>query len=908
MRIFFILFLFCFVCTTIVPAQPLTLPEIMKFKAIEDPILTRDGSRLAFTQVPDRGNPEVVVHDISSNNQFIYNLADNPAFSSDGNWLAARSVPSLKQQEDSEDKDKLKNGLILVNLETQEIETMDRVRSFLFSEEGNYLAIHFEKEEEESDDEESKKEASSWEQGAPFTLIMLDDGTRIEQERVNGFSFAPDGSFIILSATSDEGQEGILMEMQLPSQETRVLEQHEKGVFKNFVWHEEQNRVAYVAALAGEDGEPTGGRLMHLDNGGETEALVSSESLEEGWEIPIKNELVWSEDGSRLFVGLKPSKPAPEEKETESTNPYSIEALLEKKELDVWHWNDPLINSNQKKRWEDEESRTYLALYHFDNSVLVPLGDKNVKDVEPAKTGLHFLGKSDTPYLKEVTWGERYEDLYAIDGVNGDKKLVARKVTNDAATLSPGGRYIAFYSEGDWHLYDVASEATRNLTAEIAVPFANEDFDYPQDIPGYGSAGWLEDDSAILIYDKYDIWMFPTTEQEPFRLTDGEGRKEKRIYRVVRTDPEKNTFEPGASLLLSSYHDLKKNDGFYQAKVGEKGVTQLLESNHLYNFHVKAEDADVMVISREAYDEFPDLWVTNSKLESPEKISNVNPIVSERSWGTSELVEWNSVDGIPLQGVVIKPGNYDPSKTYPVIVYFYRFMSQRLNAFNQLHINHRPAFEWYASNDYILFLPDVRFEIGRPGFSAMKCIVPGVQKLIDMGIADPDAIGLHGHSWSGYQTAHIVTQTDFFTAAVAGAPVSNMTSAYGGIRWGSGLARQFQYERSQSRLGGSLWEVRDRYIDNSPLFFADRINTPLLIQHGDDDGAVPWYQSIELYLALRRLDKPGFFLQYRGEDHHLAKYPNKLDYAIKMKEFFDHYLKGEPAPVWMTEGIPYAGK
>ena len=135
-----------------------------------------------------------------------------------------------------------------------------------------------------------------------------------------------------------------------------------------------------------------------------------------------------------------------------------------------------------------------------------------------------------------------------------------------------------------------------------------------------------------------------------------------------------------------------------------------------------------------------------------------------------------------------------------------------------------------------------------------------------------------------------------------------MTSAYGGIRWGSGLARQFQYERSQSRLGGNLWEVRDRYIDNSPLFFADRINTPLLIQHGDDDGAVPWYQSIELYLAMRRLDKPGIFLQYRGEDHHLAKYPNKLDYAIKMKEFFDHYLKGETAAKWMTEGVPYAGQ
>ena len=143
---------------------------------------------------------------------------------------------------------------------------------------------------------------------------------------------------------------------------------------------------------------------------------------------------------------------------------------------------------------------------------------------------------------------------------------------------------------------------------------------------------------------------------------------------------------------------------------------------------------------------------------------------------------------------------------------------------------------------------------------------------------------------------------------MAGAPVSNMTSAYSGIRWGTGLARQFQYEKSQSRIGGSLWEKPELYIENSPVFYADRINTPLLIQHGDVDGAVPWYQSIELYLAMRRLGKDCIFLQYRDEPHHLKIYANKLDYSIKMKEFFDHYLKGEPAPEWIEKGVPYTGK
>jgi dipeptidyl aminopeptidase/acylaminoacyl peptidase len=270
-------------------------------------------------------------------------------------------------------------------------------------------------------------------------------------------------------------------------------------------------------------------------------------------------------------------------------------------------------------------------------------------------------------------------------------------------------------------------------------------------------------------------------------------------------------------------------------------------------------------------------------------------------------VEWTSDDGVPLQGVVIKPGNYQEGTRYPVLTYFYRFFSQRLHQFNEPVVNHRPSFPIYASDGYIVFLPDVRFEVGRPGIAALKSVVPGVKHLVDLGLADPDALGLHGHSWSGYTTAYIVTQTNIFAAAVAGAPVSNMTSAYGGIRWGSGLARQFQYEQGQSRLSGSLWEARSDYIENSPLFYADRVETPLVIMHGDEDEAVPWYQSIEFYLGLRRNGVQAVFLQYRGEPHHPRKYANKLDYSIRMKEFFDHFLKGEPAPEWWTNGVPYSG-
>ncbi len=315
-----------------------------------------------------------------------------------------------------------------------------------------------------------------------------------------------------------------------------------------------------------------------------------------------------------------------------------------------------------------------------------------------------------------------------------------------------------------------------------------------------------------------------------------------------------------------------------------------------------------VLFSREDYGEFPDVWVSDLSFKTPKKVSDANPQLAEFAWGTAELVEYRSKDGVPLQGVLIKPAGYVPGRRYPVITYFYERESQLLYAFNEPVVNHRPSFPIYAGAGYAIFLPDVVFTVGHPGQSFVKCLVPAVQKIVDMGVADPKKLGLHGHSWGGYGTAYMVTQTSMFAAAVAGAPVANMTSAYDGIRWESGIARQAQYEKSQSRIGGSLWEKRDLFLENSPLFFVDRVETPVLIEHGDEDGAVPWYQGIEFYLSLRREGKNVILLQYRGEPHHLQKYPNKLDYSIKMKQYFDHYLKGEPAADWIVNGQPYVGK
>jgi dipeptidyl aminopeptidase/acylaminoacyl peptidase len=514
------------------------------------------------------------------------------------------------------------------------------------------------------------------------------------------------------------------------------------------------------------------------------------------------------------------------------------------------------------------------------------------------------IGRSNLPYRQLISWDGTYHDYYLIDLRTGARTRFL-EMARFGGTQSPSGRYYAYFSNNHWYLMDTSTGHVRPLTEGLAVPFADEENDRPMPSSGYGVAGWVGNDEAVLIHDKFDIWQFSTRTGEALNLTNG--RAENRIFRIRDLAENRITFARNEQLLLTMYHDKNKNYGFYQARIGRAGTTRLLEDDARFTILGKARSNEAILFTRQRYDEYPNLWVAaDQRFRNNRQVTTLHNDLHERwNWGRAELISWLDMDGRETQGAVFYPGDFEEGKRYPVLVYYYERFSQRLHDFNHPVTNHRPNTAQYTSDGYIVFYPDVWFDVPLPGYSTTKSLVPGVQKLIEMGVADPAAIGLHGHSWSGYLSAHVITQTNIFAAAVAGAPVSNMTSAYSGIRWGTGLARQFQYEQAQSRLGVSMYENYQPYIENSPVFFANRINTPLLIQFGDKDDAVPWEQGIELYLAMRRLGKDAVFLQYHGELHHLREYANRLDYAVKMKEYFDHYLKGVPAPAWITEGVPY---
>ncbi len=900
--------------TSVFAQAQLTFEDVMKFEDIKTPVISANGEWVAYGVWPEVGDGEVRIKQVDADRSYVIERGEHPQLTGDGEWVGALIQPTYIEAENDEE-DTLKTGLTLLRTSNGETRQFEEVQKFSFSNDGRWVLI-FHHQPKEISDMESKNSYL----GKPLRVVDLQEGGEKFIPFVHEASIDSTSQYLAYSTVDTTGSENAISVIHFDEdlqihQEIASLEQ---GLYSNLTWDPKRLRLAFTSSVLDTTNEYFSSDAS-IDSWSaeeeESTVLVEPEQVDEPFRLRPDNELTWTHDGTRLFYGVQLAdmveldERKSEEDSVTASNLYEKERILSGVEGDVWHWDDPRIKPNEKETFEERKDHLYKAVYHLDEGRSVQLATPDVPDVETDHHSGKLLASSGRPYLKLMTWDGWYEDYYLVDQETGGLNKILDKQQFETE-LSPNGKYVAWFDGTDWFIRSAENGEIVNLTENIDVPFANEDNDRPRPSRAYDIAGWTDNDAAVLINNKYDIWQFDTETGEPINLTEGRGRDEKRIFRIYDLDSEKETFGPSEELLLTMYHDQNKNYGFYRARVGREGVSRVLEEDKKFSIVSTAEEGDEILFTRETYTEYPNLWVASDKrFRNPVKLSNLHEDLTEKyAWGHAELVEWLNLDGEKVQGVLYYPGNYDPEKRYPVFIYYYERFSQRLYDFNEPYTNHRPNIAQYTSDGYVFFLPDIWFDVPIPGYSATKNLVPGVQKLVELGVADPDAIGLHGHSWSGYMTAFVVTQTDIFAAAVAGAPVSNMTSAYGGIRWGSGLARQFQYEKTQSRLGVSLWENRHPYVENSPLFFADRINTPLLFQHGDADEAVPWYQSIELYLALRRLGKESVFLQYHDEPHHLQKLPNRLDYAIKMKEYMDHYLKGEPAPKWITDGVPYQGE
>lgn len=893
---------------------------------INESAIADNGDWVLYSMGPREKDAELHVRQVSTETHYRIARGEKAAFSKDSKFvifLIKAHVDSVKQAKRDKKKPEQmpKDSLGILNLSTGEVVRIPRVKSFKLPEKaGGWVAYHLEKSPAEKDttakpegQEEKKpvpeprnnnKDKKKKAEGTPLVLRYLNTGVEKEFGDATDYAFSKNGAWLIYTAASkDSSADGIYAVETRSGKVTEVMKG--AGDYKQIAIDDTGEQVAFLSNRDDFQSEQPEFALYHWKTGADTPvelAKSGTTGIPDGWWVSEFGEVEFSKNGKRLFFGTAP-RPEPEP-EDETPDDEQVK-------LDIWNWKDPLLQPMQLRRLDVEKKRNYRAVVHLVKKAVVQLGDEQVPEVTVAEKGDGgiALGESNLPYQKLISWDwPSYADYYLIDVQTGRKQLVRKKLQGNAE-LSSTGKYLYWWDRDSlaWFVQLTAGGSPINVSSRIPHRLDNELHDWPYKPNPYGALGWTTNDRRLLLYDRYDIWAVdPTGRRAPRCVTDNYGRQSEIRFRYVRLDPEEQAVDPEKLLLLSAFNLRTKAGGFFHDRVsGETPPQKLVLENRAFERVRKAKEADRLLFTRESFQEFPDLWVSDLDFNNMRRMSQVNPKQSEYLWGTAELVEWHSADGIPLQGILYKPENFDPQKKYPMMVYFYEKMSDRLHQ----HAAPSPSrssinFSFYVSRGYLLFVPDIPYRVGFPGESCVNAVVPGVLHLIEKGFVDRERIGVQGHSWGGYQIAFMVTRTNLFRAAEAGAPVSNMTSAYGGIRWGSGMSRMFQYEKSQSRIGGSLWEYPTRYIENSPLFWADKIETPLLMLHNDEDGAVPWYQGIELFVALRRLGKPVWMLNYNGEAHGLRKYINQKDFAVRMQQFFDHYLKDAPAPVWMVEGVP----
>lgn len=753
---------------------------------------------------------------------------------------------------------------------------------------------------------EKPKKRASHAPGSETKFRQLGSDRELVVADVASYQFEKGGKTILAVISTKTGEGDGLYRISLPGGEKEPILTG-LGVYSNVSRHDKLGSVMFYTDRD-DYAATTPKSKIYLWQPGDKEAkpVLTAEDLPKGYQFNMTAGARFSGNGKRIILQMSqitPPEPRDETPEEDKVN------------VDIWHWKDPEIQPVQLLRAAAERSRSYDAVLDLTTKKLYQLENPEQPNValDPQSDGNYAVIANDRPYAVEATWDQAYRDITIWNFMKDTRATIVKRYPGNLQ-FSTTGKYVYSWDEKGRKFWcmELATGHQTMLSSKIPYPVHDELHDRPEEPNPYGFGGWLGNDSRCLIYDRYDIWACdPQGLKDPVCLTDGYGRRWNIVLRPAfqRRDPEERTYRSGKIYLVGINEDTREEGIFLGNYAGGTPEKLIYLPKNIGALNV-AQDADKLVTTLQDFREYPDLVATDLSFKILKKLSNLGEQVNEYAWGSAEAVSWISNDGVKLNGVLYKPANFDPGKQYPMVVYFYE------REFDNLYNFSNPSYSGsayanpslYTSNGYVVFRPDIPYLIGYPGNSSMSAILPGVQSIITRGYVDPKRIGILGHSWGGYETAYLITRTNMFKCAVAGAAVSNMTSAYGGVRWGSGVLRQFQYEKTQSRIGGTLWEKPLQFIENSPLFWADRVNTPVLLMNNDKDGAVPWYQGIEFYAALRRLSKPVWMLNYNGQDHGLSRRPDMKDWTIRQFQFFEHYLKDKPMPVWMSEGVPATKK
>ncbi len=772
----------------------------------------------------------------------------------------------------------------------------------------------------DADGDESS--AAPAEQGSDLVLRNTGTGEEIFFYKALEYYFSKTGDKLVVEKAKDPldslSKHSVLI-YDLKDGKTTMLSNGGND-FKNFAMTDNGSQIAY---LAERDAKPKDLQkfyhILYFKTGMDSALLLADKNsvdMKLGMTVSEFGNLSFSKNGKRLFFGTAPILPP--------RDTAIIE--IDKPKVDIWHYNDDYLQTVQlyPARLRAAQQENFLAVYDLERKTIKQLGSKELPQVLQTNEGDGdiFVGITDYGKRIESQWlGTTRKDIYAINVNTGDKKLVKENLIGQVYPSSTG-KYIMWYDRKIRHYFAWDGANIRNITMGINVPLYEEDWDTPDEPNNYGVMGWREGDSAVYVYDRYDVWELDVYAKAPqVNYTASYGRSFKEILRYSRTDPEERFLKYDQVIFYRTQNSSTKANGILKTVLRQNGIKNLYDSEYggfSFGQLVKSRFADNVIFTKENFKSAPDLYVWTGNrndqvgqkmIDKAVQLSSINPQQKDYNWGTAELFKWKAYNGREASGIVYKPEDFDPKKKYPVIVYFYEKLSNTLYSYKEpAPIRSAVNVPFFVSRGYIVFIPDIEYKTGYPGKGAYDYIVSGARALVKQGWVDSTNMALQGHSWGGYQAAQVATMTKLFKTVWAGAPVANMTSAYGGIRWESGVNRQFQYEKSQSRIGATLWEKLPLYLENSPLFHLDKVTAPMVIMANDADGAVPWYQGIELFTGMRRLGKKVWMFNYNGQGHGLTQRQDMRDYQIRMQQFFDWILKGEKPAKWITEGVPAVKK
>ena len=865
-------------------SKSLTVDDLVTWQRITDREISDNGKWVACKMEPWEGDATVYLYAAQGQETATFSPADKFAFSASSGYLVVTQTPgkstvdSLKVLKTKEDKMPM-NTLVIYSVAGKK-ETIDSLKTFKLADEADWIAY-----------QRGRKDSTLY-------VRSLDGSKTFQFPTVTDFQFAKKSGMLYYTSAA-EGEAGIFT--LNPEKGSPALIKEGKGVFKQTTFDEKGERLAFLYC-ADKDSSYKALSLWLSEHNAPAKEIATrgNRAFPAEWVINENGMLQFSKSASRLFFGTSPE---PRQKDT-------TQLAENRPNVQVWSWDEPVQYTVQNYNKEKDLKKSYQAVYNLGNGSIFQLANEELPNIQLGNEGDAALALLSTsrPYSLSSMWEARTRsDYYTVSLDNGERKQIAQ-ADYGRFRLSPQGKYAYWYGETDscWYTIALAEGKRYRLTTPESFPAWDEENDVPDYPYAHGAAGWTANDQNLLIYDRYDIWKFdPTAATSPINLTVN-GRKEKLSYRLEQLDKEARFIDLGKPQLLKGFNETTKGYGFYNARLSAPAAPKtLLAGNYMLRSINKAKNTDDVIYTMETFQQYPDIHYSTLAFKKSVQLTHGDKQQEGFIWGTAELVSWISLDGRPLEGVVYKPANFDPNKKYPMMVNFYERNSETLYNY-RMPEPHRSTIDYhlYNSNEYVIFNPDIRYVDGYPGDSCYNCLMPGITMMIAKGYIDEKGIGAQGHSWGGYQVAYLATRTNLFSAIESGAPVVNMFSAYGGIRWGSGMARSFQYEHTQSRLGATPWSSPLRYLENSPLFTMDKVQTPILIMHNDADGHVPWYQGIEYFVAMKRLGKPCWLLNYTGEPHWPMHMANRIDFQRRMFQFFNHYLKNQKMPKWMSEGVP----